>query len=95
MTGTRGTKAPLKRRSPEGFSSHCRMSINQPAQNELCDARELAGITHLHEKTILRLARIGAIPCIKLSARIVRFFIPDVMESLKREYQLKAKPARK
>ena len=52
----------------------------------LVDASAVAEMAGLHEKTILRLARHRAIPSVRLSARIIRFSLDDVITALRRDF---------
>lgn len=53
-----------------------------PSHAQFISADELARWLNLHVKTILRLARNGTIPSIRLSARILRFRLSDVEAAL-------------
>ena len=67
------------------------MLEEHPPQQELTDAMRVGKVLDLHPKTVLAAARAGKIPCVKLSARCIKFSIPDVLAALRSGYTLKAR----
>jgi hypothetical protein len=60
------------------------MRVDTPHEHaEVVDAQGMGNILGLTDVTILKLARDGHIPRIKLNARLVRFHVPTVIEALK------------
>jgi excisionase family DNA binding protein len=51
-------------------------------REEFLTARQLAAILQVSESTVRRLAREGRIPSIRLTARLLRFHLPSVMNAL-------------
>ena len=51
-------------------------------REEFLTARQLAEILQVSESTVRRLAQKRRIPCVRLSARIIRFHLDAVREAL-------------
>jgi excisionase family DNA binding protein len=51
-------------------------------REEFLTARQLAAILQVSESTIRRLAQTGRIPSIRLTSRLLRFYLPAVREAL-------------
>lgn len=52
------------------------------SREEFLTARQLASILQVSESTVRRLAQTGRIPSIRLTTRLVRFYLPAVREAL-------------
>ena len=51
-------------------------------REEFLTARQLAAILQVSESTVRRLAQTGRIPAIRLTSRLLRFYLPAVREAL-------------
>ena len=51
-------------------------------REEFLTARQLAAILQVSESTVRRLAQQGRIPSIRLTSRLLRFYLPAVHEAL-------------
>jgi predicted site-specific integrase-resolvase len=54
-----------------------------PDADEWKKAAEIAAIVRVDPGTIHRYARSGAIPCVRLSRRVVRFRLDDVLQAMR------------
>ncbi|MDQ3754430.1 MAG: helix-turn-helix domain-containing protein [Acidobacteriota bacterium] len=55
---------------------------NQEARQEFLTARQLAAVLQISASTVLRLAREGRIPVVRLTPHLLRFHLPSVREAL-------------
>lgn len=55
---------------------------NREARQEFLTARQLAVVLQVSASTVLRLAREGRIPVIRLTPHLLRFHLPSVREAL-------------
>lgn len=54
----------------------------EEAREEFVTARQLAEVLKVSESTVRRLARDGRIPCVRLTARLMRFNLKAVYRAL-------------
>ena len=54
----------------------------EEAREEFLTARQLAEVLQVSESTVRRLARDGRIPCVRLTARLLRFNLKAVCRAL-------------
>jgi excisionase family DNA binding protein len=54
----------------------------EEAREEFLTARQLAEVLQVSESTVRRLARAGRIPCVRLTARLLRFNLKAVCRAL-------------
>jgi excisionase family DNA binding protein len=54
----------------------------EEAREEFLTARQLAEVLQVSESTVRRLARDGRIPCVRLTARLLRFNLKAVYRAL-------------
>ena len=54
----------------------------EEAREEFLTARQLAEVLQVSESTVRRLAREGRIPCVRLTARLLRFNLKAVYRAL-------------
>jgi excisionase family DNA binding protein len=55
---------------------------------EFLTARQLAEVLQISESTLMRLARAGRIPSIRLTPRLIRFRLASVRKSLEKESRM-------
>ncbi|MDQ3585750.1 MAG: helix-turn-helix transcriptional regulator [Pyrinomonadaceae bacterium] len=55
---------------------------NQATRQEFLTARQLAAVLQISASTVLRLAREGRIPVVRLTPHLLRFHLPSVREAL-------------
>lgn len=78
--GKRGQAETPKRRKKAAPAAHAHANAN----GSLLTARELAAELGVGWETVLRWARAGRIPAVRLSARVVRFELAAVLEAVER-----------
>ena len=61
-------------------------------RDEFLTARQLAAILQVSQSTVRRLAQTGRIPSIRLTSRLLRFYLPAVREVLDGEGSKRTRP---
>ncbi|MEO6392681.1 MAG: helix-turn-helix domain-containing protein [Pyrinomonadaceae bacterium] len=66
-------------------------SKHDPAKEhaEYLTARQLAEVLQIGESTVMRLARAGRIPSIRLTPRLIRFRLASVRSALEKENRIR------
>ena len=66
-------------------------SKHDPAKDhaEFLTARQLAEVLQISESTVMRLARAGRIPSIRLTPRLIRFRLASVRKELEKESRIR------
>ncbi len=57
-------------------------TANNEARLEFLTTRQLAAVLQVSESTVLRLAREGRIPVVRLTSHLLRFHLPSVRDAL-------------
>jgi len=57
-------------------------TANNDARLEFLTTRQLAAVLQVSESTVLRLAREGRIPVVRLTSHLLRFHLPSVRDAL-------------